>query len=74
MLFRCKDLAFHCLPLALVDASFAKGQLRLLTTERPGSTALAFYKYMILYCIILYFTIHYATLYYSILYCITCVS
>lgn len=31
---RSKDLAFHCLPLALVDASFAKGQLRLLTTER----------------------------------------
>eukprot|EP00434_Breviolum_minutum_P008803 symbB.v1.2.007762.t1/scaffold480.1/size253386/24 len=28
------DLAFHCLPLALVDAGFAKEQLRLLTSER----------------------------------------
>jgi hypothetical protein len=27
------DLAFHCIPLALVDASFAKGQLVLLTRE-----------------------------------------
>jgi hypothetical protein len=27
------DLAFHCLPLALVDAEFAKGQLVLLTRE-----------------------------------------
>jgi len=28
------DLAFHCLPLALVDPGFAKEQLRLLTSER----------------------------------------
>lgn len=28
------DLAFHCLPLALVDAQFAKEQLRLITLER----------------------------------------
>eukprot|EP00435_Cladocopium_sp_Y103_P052798 s344_g16.t1 len=28
------DLAFHCLPLALVDTAFAKEQLRLLTSER----------------------------------------
>eukprot|EP00931_Biecheleriopsis_adriatica_P031338 TRINITY_DN1838_c0_g2_i1.p1 TRINITY_DN1838_c0_g2~~TRINITY_DN1838_c0_g2_i1.p1 ORF type:complete len:973 (-),score=214.79 TRINITY_DN1838_c0_g2_i1:72-2990(-) len=27
------DLAFHCLPLALVDASFAKAQLQLMTQE-----------------------------------------
>mmetsp|Transcript_54358 Transcript_54358/g.116068 ORF Transcript_54358/g.116068 Transcript_54358/m.116068 type:complete len:991 (+) Transcript_54358:154-3126(+) len=27
------DLAFHCLPLALVDPSFAKNQLRLMTKE-----------------------------------------
>ncbi|CAE8642485.1 unnamed protein product, partial [Polarella glacialis] len=27
------DLAFHCLPLALVDAHFAKGQLALMTKE-----------------------------------------
>jgi len=27
------DLAFHCLPMALVDANFAKGQLRLMTRE-----------------------------------------
>mmetsp|Transcript_79935 Transcript_79935/g.222708 ORF Transcript_79935/g.222708 Transcript_79935/m.222708 type:complete len:991 (+) Transcript_79935:55-3027(+) len=27
------DLAFHCLPLALVDANFAKGQLLLMTRE-----------------------------------------
>jgi len=27
------DLAFHCLPLALVDSHFAKGQLRLITRE-----------------------------------------
>jgi len=27
------DLAFHCLPLALVDCEFAKGQLRLITRE-----------------------------------------
>lgn len=27
------DLAFHCIPLALVDADFAKGQLDLLTRE-----------------------------------------
>ncbi|CAJ1453511.1 unnamed protein product [Effrenium voratum] len=28
------DLAFHCIPLALVDAAFAKEQLRLMTLER----------------------------------------
>jgi len=28
------DLAFHCLPLAMVDPAFAKNQLRLLTDER----------------------------------------
>jgi hypothetical protein len=27
------DLAFHCIPLALVDAEFAKSQLTLLTRE-----------------------------------------
>ena len=27
------DLAFHCIPLALIDAEFAKGQLMLLTRE-----------------------------------------
>ncbi|MCG7860180.1 glucosidase, partial [Flavihumibacter sediminis] len=27
------DLAFHCIPLAYLDASFAKGQISLLTKE-----------------------------------------
>jgi hypothetical protein len=31
--FAAWDLAFHCLPLALIDAEFAKGQLVLLTRE-----------------------------------------
>ncbi len=32
--FAAWDLAFTCVPLALVDAPFAKGQLELLLTER----------------------------------------
>ena len=31
--FACWDLAFHCIPLALIDAEFAKAQLVLLTRE-----------------------------------------
>ena len=31
--YACWDLAFHCIPLALVDADFAKGQLELLARE-----------------------------------------
>ncbi|MEM8533652.1 MAG: glucosidase [Chloroflexota bacterium] len=31
--YACWDLAFHCLPLALIDADFAKRQLELMTRE-----------------------------------------